>query len=229
MLLFLELCLGHLSTCTVCVRLAMSVGLQLQGLSCTRGHRALFKGLSVSVNPGDLLRVKGANGAGKTSLLRMLSGLLAPTDGQVLWLGRPLAHQRNDFGHSVVYLGHAAALKDELSPLENLLDACALGGHTSDAPSAIAALQAAGLRGFERTPSRRLSQGQRKRSALARLALSASAPLWILDEPFNALDAAASTWLTTLIERHLQNAGMVVLTSHQDMPISAAHPLDLML
>jgi heme exporter protein A len=229
MLLFLELCLGYLFSCAVFVGVAVNMGLQLQGLSCTRGHRALFNGVSISLEAGHLLRVKGANGAGKTSLLRMLSGLLAPTEGHLLWLGQPIAGQRTDFGRSVVYLGHAAALKDELSPLENLLDACELAGHTTDTPAALAALQGAGLRGFERIAARRLSQGQRKRSALARLALSRSSPLWILDEPFNALDTAASAWLTALIEDHLQNAGMVVLTSHQDIPINTAHQQELIL
>jgi heme exporter protein A len=207
----------------------MSQGLQLDGLTCTRGSRILFSDLSTSVKPGQLLRVRGANGAGKTSLLRMLCGLLLPTSGQVLWYGKPLASQREKFGQDLVYLGHAAALKDELSPLENLADACALGGRTTQAPQALVALLGAGLRGHERTPARRLSQGQRRRSALARLALSQNAPLWILDEPFNALDTAANAWLTGLIEAHLQNAGMVVLTSHQDMPIAAPSQVDLML
>jgi heme exporter protein A len=173
--------------------------------------------------------VRGANGAGKTSLLRMLCGLLLPTSGQVLWHGKPLAAQRDKLGQDLVYLGHAAALKDELSPLENLLDACALGGRALEVPSALAALQNAGLRGHERTPARRLSQGQRRRSALARLALSQNAPLWVLDEPFNALDTAANAWLTGLIEVHLQNAGMVVLTSHQDTPINTPNQQDLAL
>ena len=203
--------------------------LTLSQLSCTRGGRQLFTGVTQHVMAGQLLRVRGANGAGKTSLLRMLCGLLQPTQGQVLWCGQPLASQRDVFGHSLVYLGHAAALKDELSPLENLLDACALGGHKPDIPAALVALKGAGLRGFERTPVRRLSQGQRRRSALARLALSQTAPLWILDEPFNALDTAANVWLTGLIEAHLQNAGIVVLTSHQDMPVAASNQLDLTL
>lgn len=207
----------------------MSQGLELDGLACARGSRLLFSDLATSVTPGQLLRVRGANGAGKTSLLRMLCGLLLPTSGQVLWHGKPLASQREKFGQDLVYLGHAAALKDELSPLENLTDACELGGHTSVAAEALAALQGAGLRGHERTPARRLSQGQRRRSALARLALSQNAPLWILDEPFNALDTAANAWLTSLIEAHLQNAGMVVLTSHQDVPIAALHQSELML
>ena len=207
----------------------MSQGLQLDDLACTRGNRLLFSGLSVSVNPGQLLRVHGANGAGKTSLLRILCGLLQPAQGQVLWRGKPLAAQRVESGRDLLYLGHAAAVKDELSPLENLLDACALGGHTPTIPATMAALQDAGLRGHERTPARRLSQGQRRRSALARLALSQTAPLWILDEPFNALDTVANDWLTDLIQTHLKTAGMVVLTSHQDMLIAAPSQLDLRL
>lgn len=207
----------------------MSQGLHLDNLTCARGSRPLFSDISRHVSPGQLLRVHGANGAGKTSLLRMLCGLLLPTGGQVLWDAKPLAVQREKLGRELVYLGHAAALKDELSPLENILDACALSGHLPAVPAALAALQAAGLRGHERTPARRLSQGQRRRSALARLGLSQSAPLWILDEPFNALDTTASAWLTSLIEAHLRNAGIVVLTSHQDVPIAAANPLDLAL
>jgi heme exporter protein A len=205
------------------------MSLSLHDLACTRGSRQLFSGLSLEVRPGQLLRVRGANGAGKTSLLRMLCGLLLPSSGQVQWCGNPLASQREKFGQDLLYLGHAAALKDELSPLENLLDACALGGHVPTTPAAIAALQGAGLRGHERIPARRLSQGQRRRSALARLALSQNAPLWILDEPFNALDTAANAWLTGLIEAHLENAGMVVLTSHQDLAITAPSLVDLTL
>ena len=200
----------------------MSHSLVLGDLACTRGNRQLFSGLSLDVQPGQLLRVRGANGAGKTSLLRMLCGLLLPTSGQVLWCGQPLATQREKFDQDLLYLGHAAALKDELSPLENLLDACALSGRRPDAAAAHAALQGAGLRGHERIPARRLSQGQKRRSALARLALSQAAPLWVLDEPFNALDTVATAWLTGLIEAHLRGEGIVVLTSHQDVVLNAA-------
>ena len=193
----------------------------LDSVACTRGARRLFSGITRSVAPGDLLRVQGANGAGKTSLLRMLCGLLAPTEGSVLWCGEKLSGQRDTFGNALVYLGHAAALKDELSPLENLLDACALSGHPTDTAAALAALKAAGLRGHERTAARRLSEGQRRRSALARLALCQAAPLWVLDEPFNALDTIATAWLSGLIEAHVQRGGMVALTSHQDVAFSA--------
>jgi heme exporter protein A len=188
----------------------MSPWMQLDDLACDRGSRQLFANLSLRVDPGNLLRVRGANGTGKTSLLRMLCGLLLPTHGQVLWRGLPITRQRGEFGRNLVYLGHAAALKDELSPLENLLDACALAGH-------------------EHTAARRLSQGQRRRSALARLALSQSAPLWVLDEPFNALDTDATAWLAGQIEAHLDNAGIVVLTSHQDIPLNALNQKNLAL
>ena len=203
--------------------------LQLHDLSCVRGSRQLFKNLSADVGPGELLRVRGANGAGKTSLLRMLCGLMLPTGGRISWQGAPLAGQRSEFSRSLVYLGHAAAVKDELSPLENLLDTLSLAGNPTTKTAATSALGSAGLRGFEKTPVRYLSQGQRRRSALARLALSQHAPLWVLDEPFNALDTTAIAWLADLIESHLQNAGMVVLTSHQDLPIKAAHQKELAL
>ena len=203
--------------------------LELHDLSCVRGNRQLFKNLSANVRPGELLRVRGANGAGKTSLLRMLCGLMLPTEGHITWQGMPLAGQRSEFGRSLVYLGHAAAVKDELSPLENLLDAVALVSHPTTKSAATSALGGAGLRGFEKTPARYLSQGQRRRSALARLALSQHGGLWVLDEPFNALDTAAIAWLAGLIESHLQNAGMVVLTSHQDLPVKAVHQKELAL
>ena len=206
-----------------------TLGLQLHDLSCVRGNRQLFQNLSVSLSAGELLRVRGANGAGKTSLLRMLCCLLVPTEGHITWQGLPLADERNKFNRCLVYVGHAAAVKDELSPLENLLDTMALAGHPATAPAAMQALAGAGLRGFEKTPARYLSQGQRRRSALARLVLSRQGGLWVLDEPFNALDTAATAWLTGLIEAHLQNAGLVVLTSHQDMLIKATSQKELAL
>ena len=201
----------------------MTLGLQVEKLACIRGSRQLFDNLSVEVRPGELLRVFGANGAGKTSLLRMLCGLMEPTEGQILWRGKKVAAMREAFGHELIYLGHAAALKDDLSPLENLQVASTLAGHIIDLQEARRALIDAGLWGHENTLVRRLSQGQRKRSALARLVLANSAqqltPLWVLDEPFNALDSAATAWLAGLMQAHLQRQGMVVLTSHQSVPL----------
>jgi heme exporter protein A len=200
----------------------MSAALSLDQVGCVRGGRALFRGLSLQLHPGQLLRVKGANGAGKTSLLRLLCGLLPPTEGEVRWRGQPLSGQREAFGQSLVYLGHAAALKDELSPLENLQMACQLVGRPAPRSAALQALAQAGLRGFEGRPVRALSQGQRRRSALARLALAPDAALWVLDEPFNALDGAAVQWLEQLLEGQLARGGMVALTSHQGDPLPQA-------
>ena len=204
----------------------MTLGLRVEKLACTRGSRQLFDNLSVEVRPGELLRVHGANGAGKTSLLRMLCGLMEPTEGQILWRGHKVTALREAFGRELIYLGHAAALKDDLSPIENLQAASTLAGQTISLQEARRALIDAGLRGHENTLVRRLSQGQRKRSALARLVLANSAPqltpLWVLDEPFNALDSMATAWLASLMQDHLQRQGMVVLTSHQSVPLGNA-------
>jgi heme exporter protein A len=193
----------------------MNAGLALHRVACVRGGRTLFSDLNLQLGAGQLLRVVGANGAGKTSLLRLMCGLLAPSEGEVRWHGQPLAAQRETWGQALVYLGHAAALKDDLSPLDNLRTACTLGGHDVSRPEAVQALADAGLRGFERTPVRHLSQGQRRRCGLARLVLARHSPLWVLDEPFNALDTAATGWLESLLRAQLRRGGTVVLTSHQ--------------
>jgi heme exporter protein A len=197
----------------------MNAGLALDQVACVRGGRTLFRGLNVQLGAGQLLRVAGANGAGKTSLLRLMCGLLLPSEGEVRWRGQPLTAQRQTWGRELVYLGHAAALKDDLSPLDNLQTACALGGHDVTRAEAKQALADAGLRGFERTPVRHLSQGQRKRCGLARLVLARAAPLWVLDEPFNALDTAATAWLEGLVRGQLRRGGAVVLTSHQGVAL----------
>ena len=194
--------------------------LELQALACVRGAATLFDGLSALLQPGELLRVLGANGSGKTSLLRMICGLATPARGAVLWRGEPVARLREEFGRELVYLGHAAALKDDLSARENLRLACALGGHPSGEREAGAALAAAGLGGRTGLPARSLSQGQRRRVALARLALEPAAALWVLDEPFNALDTAATDWLLGLVGAQLARGGMVVLTSHQSVALA---------
>ena len=198
--------------------------LELRGATCVRGTRALFKGLDLLVPAGRLLRVQGVNGAGKTSLLRLICGLLAPADGAVLWQGQNIAALREEFNRQMVFLGHAAALKDDLSAIENLLAACRLGGVPVDAAQARAALIEAGLRGRDHAPARILSQGQRKRVALARLVLSTQTRLWVLDEPFNALDTVATAWLIGLIGAQVARGGIVVLTSHQSVDIGADVP-----
>jgi heme exporter protein A len=193
--------------------------LTAQDLQARRGRRELFSGLQLAAAPGQLLRVTGANGAGKTTLLRTLVGLSTPTAGTVRWQGTPIARQREPYHRSLVYLGHAAALKDELSAIENLRMLCALAGDDVAGPDAAAALADAGLKGRERLPARVLSQGQRRRVALARLRLAAGRPLWVLDEPFNALDTAATLWLAGLVRAQIGRGGIVVLTSHQPVPL----------
>jgi heme exporter protein A len=197
--------------------------LELTNVACERGGRRLFSAVSLKLGGGELLRVHGANGAGKTSLLRMLCGLMEPTEGQILWRSQKIMGLREEFGHELIYLGHAAALKDDLSPTENLQVACTLARQATNPEAVRCALLDAGLRGHENTLVRRLSQGQRKRSALARLVLANAAhrltPLGVLDEPFNALDSMATAWLVGLMQSHLQRQGMVVLTSHQSVPL----------
>ena len=177
--------------------------------------------MNIAVQPGQLLRVQGPNGAGKTSLLRLMCGLLAPAQGDVLWQGQSVAALREEFGRQLIYLGHAAALKDDLSSLENLLAATRLSGGVASAAQAADALAKAGLRGREAAPVRTLSQGQRRRVSLARLVLGGDAALWVLDEPFNALDTLATAWLVGLISEQLTGGGIVVLTSHQSVNFAA--------
>jgi heme exporter protein A len=195
--------------------------LEASNLDCLRGGRTLFRGLSFSLEGGELLRIAGANGSGKTSLLKILCGLLFPDSGEVRWQGTPIRRLREDYSRHLVYLGHAPAVKDDLSAAENLAVACTLAGRTASPQQAQQALESYGL-AADGVAIRRLSQGQRRRAALARLLLSADAPLWLLDEPFAALDAAAARFTEELIAGHVAQGGTVVYTTHQEAKIGAA-------
>jgi heme exporter protein A len=207
--------------------------LDVQDLEARRGRRVLFSGLGLQAAPGRLVRVTGSNGAGKTTLLRMLAGLATPSAGRVHWRGQPLTAARELFHRELAWVGHAASLKDDLTALENLQAIAMLGGDAIGRDEALAALAEAGLTGRERLPARVLSAGQRRRVVLARLALPPAATprtLWVLDEPFNALDVAAGDWLAGLVRRHLARDGIVVLTSHQAIPLDGlADPLTVAL
>ena len=195
--------------------------LDVSHLACTRGNRTLFRGVSFRLEAGALLHVAGANGSGKTSLLRILCGLGAAESGEVRWRGGSIRALREAYWREIVYLGHANALKDDLSVTENLLVACMLAGRAISRVSANEALVAFGLAACAHLPVRALSQGQKHRSALARLALSTGVPLWILDEPFSALDVDAVKHLEQLIFAYVKGGGSVIFTTHQEAAIAS--------
>jgi len=196
-------------------------------LHCARGERSLFSALSFTLRGGELLRIGGPNGSGKTSLLRIACALLEPTRGEVRWAGENIRRLQEEFWRQIVYIGHASAIKDDLTSAENLRVACTLAGIRVQPARIGEALRELGLGGCENLPARVLSQGQRRRVALARLALSEAMPLWILDEPFAALDAAAVERVQNLIAEQLARGAAVVLTTHLETRIATTRRIDL--
>ena len=187
--------------------------LRFVDVACRRGERVLFAGLDATLAPGELVWLRGGNGRGKTSLLRLVAGLSAPERGQILWGDAPVREQA-DFAKALTYVAHANALKDDLNALESLAFLARIHGRDADEPALRAALARLGLAGRERMPVRSLSQGLRRRVALARLALESRPGLWVLDEPFDALDVAGTAVLHELLAAHRARAGSVLLTSH---------------
>ena len=200
--------------------------LSVSTLSCVRGERRLFSDLAFELAPGEWLHVQGENGTGKTTLLRALVGLSQPAAGEIRWRGQPIRGLGEDYRRDMLYLGHHGAVKEELTPLENLQLAAALDGRSLDDREAIATLRHFGLKGREELPVRFLSAGQKRRVLLARL-VTRQATLWILDEPFTALDVKAVDMLSALIGEHLAAGGMAILTSHQTMPMANGRAVKL--
>lgn len=200
--------------------------LSTHGLGCLRGERRLFADLTFAVKVGEWLHVRGENGAGKTSLLRLLAGLANPAEGEVRWQNMPIRQVREDYHRDLLFLGHQGAVKDDLSALENLQFGAALDGAALSVPEALSALRRFGLKGREQLPVRYLSAGQRRRVLLARL-LTRKAKLWILDEPFTALDTGAVEMLAGLVGEHLASGGSAIMTSHQAIPLPDGQVLQL--
>lgn len=198
-------------------------GFGARKLTCVRGGRVLFEHLSFSLKPGEALVVRGPNGSGKTSLLRLLAGFLAPEAGTFRWERETAKSARKLLQGNLHYLGHAQALKPHLTVLENLVLWAGLYGAKSDFAAACGEV---GLAGFEEFPLRFLSEGQRKRVNLARL-IAVPLPLWLLDEPVAGLDTGGQALFAQLVKRHTSGGGMVVAATHQELGIKPAQTLTL--
>ncbi len=194
--------------------------LEVEGLECLRDDRVLFSNLSFQLDPGQALVVEGINGCGKTTLLRAVCGLFRPEAGVIRWRGEPVERRRQEYLSSLAWLGHHDGLKLELTALENLRVARTLSGDGTALEPA-AALERVGLRGYEEVPVRRMSAGQRRRTALARLLVS-GARLWVLDEPFTALDREGVALGERLLDAHCAAGGMALLSSHHDLELASA-------
>ena len=192
--------------------------LRANALTCVRGERTLFTGLDLEVFAGQWLHVRGENGIGKTSLLRLLSGLTKPAAGEIFWNEQLISADPSEYHRNLLFLGHRDSLKEDLTALENLSIATALDGIAVTEDEILLALHRFGLRGREDLPVNCLSAGQKRRVLLARLLLR-QAKLWILDEPFNALDVRAVEMLSELILEHIASGGMAIMTSHQEIPM----------
>lgn len=193
--------------------------LRADELECVRGDRRLFTKLNLTLEGGELLHLHGHNGSGKTTLLRTLCGLIQPTEGDILWNGESIRSNREEFYLDMFYLGHLGGIKGDLTAVENLQISAVMDETPIEEEAAWDMLKHIGLRGHEDLPSKFLSQGQKRRVALARL-LYTKAKIWVLDEPFVALDKAAVGLLQSFIREHVDGGGMAILTTHQEVSLT---------
>ena len=202
--------------------------LEALDLTARRGDATLFTNLSLRVPPGQALLVTGANGTGKTTLLRILAGLTMPFAGVIRWCNETVAPLSERIRQDAIFVGHLPALKDELSAAENLQSLVQLAGGDASAADVHSALAAVALERQRALPARVLSQGQRRRLGLARLSLLRR-PLWFLDEPATALDAAGIAVLITAMAQHLATGGVIVAATHQplELPVATTRSLGL--
>lgn len=199
----------------------MTLRLQARGLACERDDRWLFEDLDLDIVAGEIVRIEGPNGSGKTTLLKILSVQLADYQGELFWNEMPMRQARDAFLSSLLYLGHAAGVKAALTPLENLAWYQAMAGDPDSESARLAALDGVGLAGFEDLPTGQLSAGQQRRVALARLELTLR-PLWVLDEPFTAIDREGVAELEARLEAHALNGGAVLVTTHHALRATPA-------
>jgi heme exporter protein A len=202
------------------------MGFEGIGISCERDRRVLFEDLHFKLEPGEILRIEGSNGTGKTTLLRILCGLFHGYEGEIRWQGEPIADDFAGYVDQMLYIGHAGGVKNSLTPEENLTWLASLQDQHISRDDIWNALVKVGLQGYEDSFCGSLSAGQKKRVNLARLYLIESR-LWLLDEPFSSIDVDGVKNLENQIEKHLSEAGMVILTSHQVLDIS--HPVKSLL
>jgi heme exporter protein A len=194
--------------------------LEASHLECVRGNRTIFRDVSFAVRPGDCFRLTGSNGSGKTSLLRMLCGLLSPASGTIQWQGAGIETLGEEYYSAIAYVGHRPGIKDELSAMENLQVSSGMSGVEVSRKDAASALERLGLGYRMHLPARFLSEGERRRAALARLVVRRSS-LWLLDEVLTSLDRSAAETIQLLIEDHLAAGGMAIVATHQELKLAS--------
>lgn len=193
--------------------------LEVINLTCVRGTRLLVRNLNFTATASELIELRGPNGSGKTSLLRILCGLSSPAAGEVRWNGENIRSLGEEYFGMVAYLAHQNAVKDELSAIENLRISTGVAGNSLNKAQAQEVLERIGLKDRQHLPARVLSAGQRRRLALARL-LTSKATLWILDEVLTSLDDAAVRLSREFMSDHIKNGGMAIVATHQDLNLS---------